>query len=330
MEITQLSIDDAEAVREVVEVLEAVRLADCPEQHPETARDYAARLRHGWDGDPPVVYTGRVGGELVGVLNVELPTYDNTSSCWLGIDVYPAQRRKGYGSELLAFGLDVARGNDRRTIGIGGWDLPATAGFAAHHGFEPKLVEVVRRQVLADADWPVLDKLYDEAARAAADYELLRLQDAVPDELLAPVSTMTAALNDAPLDGLDWEDQVFTPERIRAFETSMAGRDRTIYRVVARRKESGELGGHTMVGVEHERPAIGWQLDTAVVGSHRGHRLGLLLKIDQLRWLRDAEPQLATIDTWNAESNTHMIAVNEAMGYQPIARSLDYQRKLNP
>jgi GNAT superfamily N-acetyltransferase len=328
VEITQLSLDDDAAVGAVVDVLEAVRRADCPAQHPHTARGYAGMLRHGWDGEPPTAYAGRVGGEVVGVLTVDLPMYDNTGSAWLELEVHPAHRRKGYGTALLEFGLDVARSNDRRTVGSSSWDLPAPAAFAARHGFERKLVEVMRRQVIAEADWDTLDKLYDDALGHSADYELLRLAGPSPDDLLDAIVTMTAAINDAPLDDLDWEDEVFTPERVRAFETAMAGRDRTIYRVAARHKQTGELGGHSQVAVEHERPEIGWQLDTAVLKAHRGHRLGLLLKIDVLRWLCETEPQLATVDTWNAESNTHMVAVNEALGYHLVARAIDYQREI--
>jgi GNAT superfamily N-acetyltransferase len=327
--ILPLSPDDSAACAEVADLLNAVRLTDCPDQISHTAASYAAMLRHGGDGEPPTAYVGRDDdGGLVGVLSVDLPTRENTHLAWFGLDVHPEHRRLGYGSELLAFGRDVARQDGRRVLGVGGWDRPESRAFAARHGFEPKSVEICRRQVLADLDWDVLDKLYDEALEAADDYHLLRITDAVPDELLDAVVVMTSAINDAPTDDLDIDDDVYTPERIRAFETSMAGWDRTLYRVVARHNESGELGGHTLVGVEHERPEIGWQLDTAVVRAHRGHRLGLLVKVDLLRWLRDAEPQLASIDTWNAESNQHMIAVNEQMGYRVISRDIAYQRDL--
>ena len=74
-----------------------------------------------------------------------------------------------------------------------------------------------------------------------------------------------------------------------------------------------------------ERPEIGDQHDTAVVRAHRGHRLGLLLKAGMLLWLAEVEPQLETVDTWNAESNDHMIAVNEALGYRVMGRELQFQ-----
>jgi hypothetical protein len=71
-----------------------------------------------------------------------------------------------------------------------------------------------------------------------------------------------------------------------------------------------------VVAVEAERPGVGHQQGTSVVRAHRGHRLGLLLNTDMMLWLADAEPELRTVDTFNAESNDHMIAANEELGYR--------------
>jgi hypothetical protein len=83
-----------------------------------------------------------------------------------------------------------------------------------------------------------------------------------------------------------------------------------------------------VVTVDTERPQIGAQEDTTVVRDHRGHRLGLLLKADLCRWLLAVEPQLRTLDTWNAESNDHMVGVNERLGYRAVGRALEFQRRL--
>jgi RimJ/RimL family protein N-acetyltransferase len=64
------------------------------------------------------------------------------------------------------------------------------------------------------------------------------------------------------------------------------------------------------------------------VREHRGHRLGLFLKIAMLRWLAEQEPQLRYLETWNAASNAHMIRVNEILGYQHIAEVIECQRRL--
>ena len=58
------------------------------------------------------------------------------------------------------------------------------------------------------------------------------------------------------------------------------------------------------------------QGDTAVARAHRGHRLGLLLKIDMMHWLAEAEPQFEVVETWNNADNGFMISVNESIGYR--------------
>ena len=139
---------------------------------------------------------------------------------------------------------------------------------------------------------------------------------------------MSAAINDAPTDDLDIEDEVYSPERVRAYEQAQLDKGRRLFRVFARHRGSAELAGHTVVVVDGERPELADQHDTTVVGSHRGHRLGLLLKADMNLWLREVQPQITEISTWNAESNDHMIGVNEAIGYRILGRELELQKSL--
>ena len=47
-----------------------------------------------------------------------------------------------------------------------------------------------------------------------------------------------------------------------------------------------------------------------------------------LLWLREEEPALTQVDTWNAESNDHMIAINEQLNYRIVARAFAYQKTL--
>ena len=151
----------------------------------------------------------------------------------------------------------------------------------------------------------------------ATDYELVRWRASAGGP--APqVAGITAAINDAPIDDLDIEDEVFTADRIRDYETPRQSGHR-LWRIIARHRRTGEAAGHTAVVVHTERPELAHQHDTAVVRDHRGHRLGLLLKAEMMRWLAEVEPQVNSIDTWNAETNDHMIAVNERLGYRPSA-----------
>ena len=125
--------------------------------------------------------------------------------------------------------------------------------------------------------------MYLDAQAAASSYELFRIFGHTPPDMLHAVAQMTAAINDAPTDDLDIEDEVFSQERILAYENAQQARGNRFYGVVARHRETGELAGHSVVAVEADRPAIGDQHDTSVVRAHRGHRLGLLVKAEVLR-----------------------------------------------
>jgi hypothetical protein len=79
------------------------------------------------------------------------------------------------------------------------------------------------------------------------------------------------------------------------------------------------LGGLTQVALDPGMPGWGHQLLTAVTRAHRGHRLGLLLKVTMQEWLAEAEPGVRRMQTWNAEANDHMVAINDELGYEVVA-----------
>ena len=119
---------------------------------------------------------------------------------------------------------------------------------------------------------------------------------------------------------------MFTAERIRAYEQAQLASGFRVYRdrrpAPFVRRAGGPDGRHRRLA---RRRAIGHQHDTSVVRSHRGHRLGLLLKADMMRWLAEVEPQLETVDTFNAESNAHMVARQRAAGLPGDGRPAELQ-----
>jgi GNAT superfamily N-acetyltransferase len=310
-------------------VLEAARTVDSPAALPVLSTNYTHRLRKGSDGAPPLTGVHRdERGRVVGVVDVWLPRWDNTHLAVVNVTVDPLVRRRGLGRRLFELGVRRAREEGRRTLVSQTFGGTAGVGFLAAMGLAPVAEEVLRRQDPATLDWSRLDLLHDDAERRAKDYELVRIAGTTPEDMLEAVATMTAAINDAPVEGLDFEDEVFTPDRVRTFEATMIARGRRIYRVIARQVDTGDLAGHTVVGVDVERPWYGSQFDTSVVRAHRGHRLGLLLKIGMLRWLATEEAQLRIIDTDNAASNDHMIGINDLIGYEVIGRVVEYQTTL--
>jgi GNAT superfamily N-acetyltransferase len=332
VQLTWLDPDhlDGRYVAGAVALLDAARLADSPhELVGPTVFSFTTTLRHGWDGDPPLAAVACDGKDrVVAVLNLGFPHWDNTHLAFVDVTVDPLVRRQGNGRRLFEAGVERARAEGRTLVLSSCRADTSGVRFARAMGMKQASVFVKRRQDLRALDWPHLGAEYSAAEGLATGYELVRVAGPTPEDMLTEVVTMTAAINDAPTDDLDVEDEVFTPDRIRAFEAARrANRDRT-YRVIARDRGTGTLAGHTMVGINAEHPGYGWQFDTSVLRAHRGHRLGLLLKIDMLRWLADEEPQLRSIDTGNAGSNSHMIEINEVLGYQVVATGIEWQLHL--
>ena len=82
-----------------------------------------------------------------------------------------------------------------------------------------------------------------------------------------------------------------------------------------------------MITCVHElRPAVAAQADTSVVAGHRGHRLGLRMKLAMIDWLRDERPEVEVVDTWNAAGNAPMIAINDALGCTVVAETISFRR----
>jgi hypothetical protein len=321
---------DEQTVAGAVAVAEAARAAERPHQPVQTVSMFLGRFRHGWDGEPPdVAVACDEAGQVVGVVELSLPRRDNTHLAVVVPTAAPAAQSPKIEQELIDAASDRARAGGRKVVLAITPDRPVYAEMASAMGFERAYLEIERQQDLQATDWSLLDAEYADAKRKAAGYELVRINSPIPEELLKAVAEMTAAINDAPTEGLDIEDEVFTPERIRAFEAAVVGRNRRLYRLVARHRDSGELAGQTIVGVESEQPWRAYQYDTSVLAAHRGHRLGLLLKIGMLRWLREAERQVWLIDTDNAASNDHMIRVNELLGYRVVDKAICWQNNLD-
>lgn len=310
-------------------VQEAARHVDHPLSAGTTMTPFRASLRHGHDGDPPETAVTHDGdGRVVGVLEVDFPTWDNTHLASVEATVDPRVRRQGLGRALFTHGAELARRRGRRVLLSFCLDGTPGPDFLKAMGLEQALEEIIRRLDVAALDREWLEREYRAALPHAAAYELVRLTAPAPDDLIPRLAEMTAAINDAPTGTLEIDDEKFPPERIRAYEEAQLARDRRFYRVVARHRDSGALAGHTVALVDRERPWLASQHDTSVVRAHRGHRLGLLLKAEMLRWLCEREPQVRTMDTGNAADNAHMIAVNEQLGYRMIARGLEWQRHL--
>lgn len=329
MDIERLDHEDPAGVAELAALMEACRAVDAPFLHPDTVEMVAADLRWGHDQSPSEHHLLRDGGEVVGWAGVYTFVHDNLDLAWLVGGVHPDRRKAGLGSTLLEHALGRCRELGRTSIGADAWEGSPGVEFLAHHGFDRKSQAILRRQEVDALEPGLVEDLHAHALLKASNYELLYFEGPLPDEIISDYAAMAASINDAPLDDLELEDDVYSPERGRLVEEAQQGRNRDHLRIAARHRDTGELAGHTEVVVERWAPSVAHQLDTAVAPAHRGHRLGLLLKSAMVLWLRERNPDVRTVDTWNAESNGYMIQVNEQLGYRVLARELQFQTRLS-
>jgi RimJ/RimL family protein N-acetyltransferase len=93
-------------------------------------------------------------------------------------------------------------------------------------------------------------------------------------------------------------------------------------------RATGRFVAFTDVNVPFSDHRVVSQFGTVVEPEHRGHRLGLAVKIANLINVLDAYPDAESVQTYNAEANEHMIAVNEALGFRAVERSSHWQLEL--
>ena len=77
-------------------------------------------------------------------------------------------------------------------------------------------------------------------------------------------------------------------------------------------------------------PTVDYALqdDTLVMPDHRGHRLGLRLKLASLAVIRRDFPERTTIHTWTAVDNAAMQRTNRLFGFEAVEQEHALQRTL--
>jgi RimJ/RimL family protein N-acetyltransferase len=86
--------------------------------------------------------------------------------------------------------------------------------------------------------------------------------------------------------------------------------------------------GFTDLVVRPGAPDLAVQSDTLVVREHRGHGLGLAMKLANLAALQREKPNVDRVRTWNADTNTPMLAVNRRMGFEVVGWSREWLKEL--
>ncbi|GAA4045261.1 GNAT family N-acetyltransferase [Nonomuraea soli] len=258
------------------------------------------------------------GGDAAGVAALRLFDAEGQAHlCELEVRVRPERRREGAGSLLLEAAVSAADGERRRSmIGVAADPGPG-AEFCAARGFDRVLTF---SNLLLDVTGADLD------VAAPEGYEAVMWQGTVPDELAEAFAAAKNAMNDMPTGKMDYGVQRWDADRVRSMAKVLADRGDTLLTVAARR--GGELAGFTEIVIRSGETRRALQYDTVVVPAHRGHGVGLWLKAEMVGWLRAERPGIAEVETDNADDNTHMLAVNNRLGFRLHRRSSEFQLSL--
>ena len=282
-------------------------------------------------------YLGEVDGEVVAFGGAGIPLLDNLTSAEVGVGVLPEHRRRGYGSQLLAYVEQVAADHDRTRLDAmvswpydGPGDGAGTPGveFGRVHGYSLGLGDVQREMALP-VDEDLLERLAAEAAPRHTAYELRTWAGAVPDDLVQGYLELDASLtNEAPTGDNEYEDPSTDLEAFRMREAILEKQQRTKFSCVALDGDGTVVAYSDLVLVGHD-PRWVMQWGTLVHRDHRGHRLGMAVKTANLLAMQRSGADLTGryVVTWNAEVNDHMIGINEELGFVKAARCGELQKK---
>ncbi|MCL2483278.1 MAG: GNAT family N-acetyltransferase [Propionibacteriaceae bacterium] len=276
--------------------------------------------------------------EVVGMAGVALPSSHDQDKAVAQLCVHPGVRRRGVGTALLQWCEDQAADAGRNQMVVEAIygareDLPpylrtqrqsqapasaAYVGFLASSGYE--LAHAARRSVLElPVDQDTMDTLLADALAHAWGYRLHSWRCGIPEEWIEPYARLREAFSrDAPSGMVEWEKEVW--DRHKVLRQVKDLNDQGLVSLIAATEHvaTGELVGYTELRWPQAVPFDGSvQWITIVLGAHRGHRLGMWMKLANLSAMAQERPDICRVHTDNAQINAPMLDINVAMGFYP-------------
>lgn len=342
-----LGTPDSAVFEELVGVLNGISVALWQaDDFVETAEEALASFR-AQEYQEKILLVAVEGGVVVGRVQADFPLDENAETVSLLIDVAPAVRGRGIGSALLAAGEELAAEGGRRVVSAytehpartlgdsvsvvraraGSAGLPAESPdvrFALRHGY--RLGQVERSSELLLPLPRAREAGLASTAASATGYRAVSWLGHAPDDLLDRFAALKARMSiDVPQSGIALDREAWTGDRVRAQERELEDRGEPLLVTAAQHIASGELAAYTEIAV----PADGdkaEQYDTLVAVPHRGHRLGTLVKLQNIHELAVHAPYITRLLTWNADENVPMLAINRAFGFQLHALTGHWQK----
>ena len=321
-----VSIDVYEVTTErddLVDALVAARNATLPEINPddppvgademrsELAKRSTLKRVRAW----VALLDGRPAGDLTFELEDDEANRHVASSDWFA--VVPGLRRRGVGDALLRTALASLAEEGRTSLLL--WGQKAQPDVATPYAARLGLVERTEERCSRVRTDEIPDDVIEswlQAGRSRDDgYRVVQFSDRCPDDLLDAYVQAVAAMQDIPVDDLEWTPPEADAALLRSREENWAVGRLTPARTLVLAPD-GSGAGLSELFVSGFRPPLAYQGDTGVVAAHRGRGLGRWLKAENLRFAQQLAPGFEVIETYNAQSNPWMLDINVAMGFR--------------
>lgn len=322
----------------------AEKLAGAQARPDLITRYVIALLQHGdsegFDAD------GRIIG--YGVLRLPQDTGAVTAQAWVG--VHPGFRRRGVGTALAQAVEDGAR-EAGRTV-LQSWTDHRLLGdeteqhlqldpsrpdavFARSRGFASAQTELVSVLDLSSASG-VASQVTSQAQQAdqaeprqAGQYEVIGWTGTCPPEHLESFAELIGRMSqDAPAGQLTVETERWDADRVRRMEAAREAEGLVVITAAVRNRSSGMIVGHSDIESYEYLPQAAYQANTLIHPDHRGQRLALLLKAQNVLCLLQVRPEAERLYTWNAIENTSILRTNARLGFTPTALMAAWEKSL--
>lgn len=343
---------DAGAFREFGELSDALVLETWGNADRSSPQE--ARLQY-WRDNPYTqlrLFFVRLDGRMVARSWIRFGIQENVHTAVLHVNVLAEFSGRGIGRALLRHAEELAAARGCTTLqtftehpadfdaggagvlkpetGTGG--VPAAARgvrFALAAGYRLEQVErfsALELPLAGDA----LAALETEALEKSGEqYELLHWTDRCPDGLAQQLAVLMSRMStDTPVGALNYDEESWDVARVRHVEDTWQKAGLASLVAGARHRATGELAAYSVLQVSDAKPWLANQDDTLVASHHRGHRLGMLVKILNIRRLLAGYPGVERIITFNAAENDHMLAINVALGFRPEGYDGEWQKAL--
>jgi mycothiol synthase len=251
---------------------------------------------------------------------------ENAHLAQFDLAVLPDYRRRGLGRRLMGWICDVAETQSRRLL-LSQSHARVPAGTAFFEAMQAKagLEARVSQLALADLDRQLMADWIAQAAERASDFELGFWEGAYPEQDLAAIADLVQVMNTAPRGDLEFDDETFNPDELRAIEGLVLAGGRRRLTAYVREQATGALAGYSEVFYSPSQQTLLYQGATGVLPEYRNRGLGRWLKAAMIERVLHDFPSVCFVRTDNAESNAPMLAINVEMGFQPYTSSTIWQ-----